>query len=179
MNAGNCLRLVMVLAGVLILLMTLTSLAKRKFTDGFCMLWGMLSVCMILGGILLSPVEIGKYISNTGLMIVLIAGFGILAMAWGFSRELSALQRQNHELAMQISLLNQESIQMRQAMKEISSEESAPPNSQEQISDKTQEKYRGLQIYETKAAVCYQHAEPGRCRDCAVGASAGAGSGTV
>ncbi len=108
MSAGNWLRLIMILAGLLILWMTLTSLAKRKFTDGFSMLWGMLSMCMILGGLVLSPQEIGSIISNTGLLIALVAGFGMLTMAWGFSWEISALQRKNHELAMQVSLLNQE-----------------------------------------------------------------------
>ncbi len=108
MSAGNWLRLIMIVAGLLILWMTLTSLAKRKFTDGFSMLWGMLSMCMILGGLVLSPQEIGSIISNTGLLIALVAGFGMLTMAWGFSWEISALQRKNHELAMQVSLLNQE-----------------------------------------------------------------------
>lgn len=113
MSAGNWLRLIMILAGLLILWMTLTSLARRKFTDGFSMLWGMLAMCMILGGIVLSPQEIGSFISNTGLMITLVAGFGMLAMAWGFSWEISALQRKNHELAMQVSLLNQEMEEVR------------------------------------------------------------------
>jgi len=118
MSAANWLRLIMILAGALILWMTLTSLARRKFTDGFSMLWGMLSICMILGGILLSPQEIGSFISNTGLLIVLVAGFGMLAMAWGFSREISRLQRKNHELAMQISLLNQEMEEVRNIRRE-------------------------------------------------------------
>lgn len=108
MSTGNWLRLIMIVAGLLILWMTLLSLARRKFTDGFSMLWGMLSACMILGGIVLSPQEIGSIISDTGLLITLVAGFGMLGMAWGFSWEISALQRKNHELAMQVSLLNQE-----------------------------------------------------------------------
>lgn len=114
MSAANWLRLIMILAGMLILWMTLLSLARRKFTDGFSMLWGILSICMILGGILLSPHEIGNIISNTGLLIALVAGFGMLSMAWGFSWEISALQRKNHELAMQVSLLNQEMEEARQ-----------------------------------------------------------------
>lgn len=119
MSAGNWFRLIMVLAGGLIFWMTLTSLAKRKFTDGFCMLWGVLSICMILGGILLSPVELGSFISNTGLLILLISFFGLLAMAWCFSWELSSLQRKNHELAMQVSLLNQEHDQIQRMLEEM------------------------------------------------------------
>lgn len=134
MSAGNWLRLIMVLAGSLILGMTLTSLAKRKFTDGFCMLWGLLSICMILGGILLSPVELGSLISNTGLMILLVFCFGLLAMAWCFSWELSSLQRKNHELAMQVSLLNQEHDQLQRMLAQIegkSAEEKLPESKKE------------------------------------------------
>lgn len=136
MSAGNWLRLIMVLAGGLIFWMTLTSLAKRKFTDGFCMLWGVLSICMILGGILLSPGELGSFISNTGLLILLVFCFGLLAMAWCFSWELSSLQRKNHELAMQVSLLNQEHDQLQRTLEEINriSMEGALPDSEKETS---------------------------------------------
>lgn len=129
MSAGNWLRLIMVLTGSLIFGMTLTSLAKRKFTDGFCMLWGLLSICIILGGILLSPVKLGSLISDTGLTILLVFCFGLLAMVWCFSWELSSLQRKNYELAMQVSLLNQEHDQLQQMLAQIegrSAEEELP-----------------------------------------------------
>lgn len=124
MGTGNWLRLVMVVAGVYMMWMTLVSLAKRKFTDGFSMLWGLLSACVILAGILLDPAEINKFISNTGLVILTVAGFGVLFMAWNFSREISSLTRKNHELAMQLSLLNQEHDKIQKLLEEITQKES-------------------------------------------------------
>lgn len=119
MSAGNWLRVIMVAAGVFLLWMTLASLAKRKFTDGFSVLWGLLSVCMILAGVLLEPQGISSYISNTGIVIVCVAGAGLLFMFWCFSREISNLVRKNHELAMQLSLLNQENYQIQRLLEQI------------------------------------------------------------
>lgn len=119
MSAGNWLRVYMVVAGTLLMWMTLSSLAKRKFTDGFSMLWSILSVCLILAGVLLQPVEISSYISNVGIAIVCVAGSGLLLMMWWFSREVSNLVRKNHELAMQLSLLNQEHDQIQKLLEQI------------------------------------------------------------
>ena len=119
MSAGNWLRLYLVVVGGIILWMTLASLAKRKFTDQFCMLWGVLAGCMVLCGVLLSPTEITRYISGTGLLLVLIIFTGVLYMAWCFSREISSLTRKNQELAMQLSLLNQEHDRVEKLLEEL------------------------------------------------------------
>lgn len=119
MSAGNWLRLYLVAVGGIILWMTLASLAKRKFTDQFCMLWGVLAGCMVLGGVLLSPTEITRYISGTGLLLVMIIFTGVLYMAWCFSREISSLTRKNQELAMQLSLLNQEHDRVEKLLEEL------------------------------------------------------------
>lgn len=124
MSAGKVFCLVMIFSGVLTLWMTLVSLAKRKFTDGICMLWGILSVCMILAGLLLDPVGISGFISNTGLVIGCVAGLGVLFMAWCFSREISDLTRKNYELAMQLSLLNQEHDQIQKLLEELTQKQS-------------------------------------------------------
>ena len=63
---------------------------------------------MILGGILLRPTGLSSYISDTGLvLILLLGGLGLMA-AYFISRQMSDLARKNQELTMQISLLNQE-----------------------------------------------------------------------
>ena len=119
MSAGNWLRLFLVAAGAILIWMTLASSAKRKFTDQFCMLWGVLAGCMVLGGVLLSPTELTRYISGTGLLLVLIIFTGVLYMAWCFSREISSLTRKNQELAMQLSLLNQEHDRVEKLLEEL------------------------------------------------------------
>lgn len=119
MSAGNWLRLFLVAAGAILIWMTLASLAKRKFTDQFCMLWGLMAACMVLAGILLNPTQISRYISNTGLLLLVILFSGLLYMAWCFSREISSLTRKNQELAMQLSLLNQEHDQVQKLLQEL------------------------------------------------------------
>ena len=119
MSAGNWLRIAMIVVGVFLLWITLSSLARRKFTDGFSMLWSLLSVAIILAGVLLNPVEISKYISNLGIIIFFGVGLGILFMLWWFSRGISELVRKNHELAMQLSLLNQEHDQIQKLLEQI------------------------------------------------------------
>ena len=119
MSVGNWLRLFLVVFGAILIWLTLVSLARRKFTDQFCMLWGLIAVCMVLGGILLNPTEISRYVSNTGLLLVVIIFTGVLYMAWCFSREISSLTRKNQELAMQLSLLNQEHDQVQKLLQEL------------------------------------------------------------
>ena len=103
MNSGDILRYIMMLLGVSVL-----SLAKRKMTEPFCLAWGFFSFLMIIGGLLLRPTGLSSYISDTGLVIILLlGGLGLLA-AYFISRQMSDLARKNQELTMQISLLNQE-----------------------------------------------------------------------
>lgn len=119
MNAGAWLKLVLILGGLSLGWMTLVSLAKRKFTDGFCMLWGLIAVCMIIGGIFLQPAGITNYISNMGLVLVVLIAAGVLLMGWAMSSQISSLTRKNHELAMQVSLLNQEHDKIQRMLEEL------------------------------------------------------------
>lgn len=125
MNAGTWLKIIMVAAGFFVLWMTLLSLAKRKFTDGFSMLWFVLSVCMVAAGIVIQPDGISKIISNTGLALGIIIGLVFLCLAWWFSLQISVLIRRNHELAMQVSLLNHDFVKLQRALKELSEKEAA------------------------------------------------------
>ncbi len=108
MNSGDILRYIMMVLGVYLLGVSVLSLAKRKMTEPFCLAWGFFSFLMIIGGLLLRPTGLSSYISDTGLVIILLlGGLGLLA-AYFISRQMSDLARKNQELTMQISLLNQE-----------------------------------------------------------------------
>ena len=82
------------------------SLAKRKMTDPFCLAWVLLSALMILSGVLLNPSQLDRYISTRGLILIIIVVSGILWGLWFISTQVSLLKRRNQEMAMQISLLN-------------------------------------------------------------------------
>ena len=105
-------RLVLLTIGVALLVVTIFSLARRKMTETFCLVWGVLAVMFVLAGIVLQPSMWSVYISTTGSVIVLIALICILWCAFFMTMQLSILSRKNQELAMQVSLLNHENEKM-------------------------------------------------------------------
>ena len=108
MDIIDILRVLWILIGVITFLMATVSLAKRQMTESFCIFWGMVSALLIVGGIVLRPVEWSKYISWSGLVIICLGGLGLLVSGFYFSVWISKLMRQTTELAIQVSLLNQE-----------------------------------------------------------------------
>lgn len=106
MAVGDVLRLFVIVAGAYMFLKAILSLAKRKMTEPFCLAWAVLSALMIFSGILLNPSQLDGYISTRGLILIIIIVSGILQGLWFISTQVSILKRKNQELAMQISLLN-------------------------------------------------------------------------
>lgn len=106
MAVGDVLRLFVIVAGAYMFLKAILSLAKRKMTEPFCLAWAVLSALMILSGILLNPSQLDGYISIRGLILIIMIVSGILWGLWFISTQVSILKRRNQELAMQISLLN-------------------------------------------------------------------------
>ena len=106
MAVGDVLRLFVIVAGAYMFLKAILSLAKRKMTEPFCLAWAVLSALMILSGFLLNPSQLDGYISTRGLILIIIIVSGILWGLWFISTQVSILKRKNQELAMQISLLN-------------------------------------------------------------------------
>ena len=106
MAVGDVLRLFVIVAGAYMFLKAILSLAKRKMTEPFCLAWAVLSALMILSGILLNPSQLDGYISTRGLILIIIIVSGVLWGLWFISTQVSILKRKNQELAMQVSLLN-------------------------------------------------------------------------
>ena len=106
MAVGDVLRLFVIVAGAYMFLKAILSLAKRKMTEPFCLAWAVLSALMIFSGILLNPSQLDGYITTRGLILIIIIVSGILWGLWFISTQVSILKRKNQELAMQISLLN-------------------------------------------------------------------------
>ena len=98
----------MIVAGLVILSMTVVSLAKKHLTEVFCVVWGIVAVMFICAGIILRPTQWKIYISWSGLLLGLFGVVLVLAVAFFFSVRISVLTRQVKELAIQVSLLNQE-----------------------------------------------------------------------
>lgn len=119
MIIGDFLEIFMIILGIYLLCMTVLSLAKRKMTEQFCLVWAVMAVLMIVAGILLNPSQIERYISLRGLVLVLIIILGVIWGMWFVSTQVSILLRKNQELAIQISLLNQDSEYMLKEIKNL------------------------------------------------------------
>ena len=122
MAVGDVLRLFVIVAGAYMFLKAILSLAKRKMTEHFCLAWAVLSALMILSGILLNPSQLDGYISTRGLILIIIIVSGILWGLWFISTQVSILKRRNQELAMQISLLNNDCEKILRELKKLKRE---------------------------------------------------------
>ena len=117
-NAG-ILRIILFVMGVAMLVITVSSLAKRKINESFSLVWGIISVALIVMGIIISPVEWNEYISTGGLFLILVIMFSLVYAAYFTSIRISQLTRENTELAIQVSLLNQENQRILNRLKEM------------------------------------------------------------
>ena len=108
METGQIIRIVMIAAGLLVLMETILSLSHRKLKEQFCLLWGVISLLLILSGIFLRPTLWSQYISETGTIIIILFALILVWCLFFFSTQISVLSRKTQELAMQVSLLNQE-----------------------------------------------------------------------
>ena len=78
---------------------------------------------MVLAGILLNPVQLDNFISFRGLILVILVISGMLWDLWFISSQVSILKRRNQELAMQISLLNQDCEKILKELEELRKEQ--------------------------------------------------------
>lgn len=118
-DPGNILRIVLFLIGISLLIITVVSLAKRKMNESFCLAWGIVSVAIILAGCLLRPSGWTRFMSVTGLVLVLVIIFSAIYAVLFVSLKISELMRKNTELAIQVSLLNQENERILDRLSEL------------------------------------------------------------
>lgn len=119
MEPGAMLRIIMIATGVFLFGVTISSLAKRRMTEPFCMTWGLISLIIILAGILLRPDEWNRYISTKGMLFIVLIGFCVVYGIYFMSARVSELMRRNQELAMQVSLLNYEMEKMQKRLEDL------------------------------------------------------------
>ncbi|MCM1065472.1 MAG: hypothetical protein NC420_13580 [Eubacterium sp.] len=115
--------IVLTALGAVLLAGSFTAYARRKLTEDFGMIWVIVAVCFLGGGIVL--IVMGQSVTALFVVTVLL-GVLLVAGLFGFSRVISILVMKNQELAMQVSLLNQENesfIRMFTAKKEENTHE--------------------------------------------------------
>ena len=119
MTLGDLLTIFLIMMGICLLVMAILSLAKRKMTEPFCLAGAIVSVLLVICGILIEPSELERYVSLRILILIFLITIGVVWTLWFISTQLSILMRKNQELAMQISLLNQDSERMLKKLEEL------------------------------------------------------------
>lgn len=119
MASGDLLTMFLIVLGICLFVMAILSLAKRKMTEPFCLAWACVSVLLVICGVLIEPSELERYISLRVLILILLITIGVGWILWFISTQISILRRRNQEIAMQISLLNQDSERMMKKLEDL------------------------------------------------------------
>lgn len=101
-------RVAVIAAGTLLLLLSFLSLVKKKMTEGFSLGWAVGSVLMIIIGIVPCLSDWTMKLSTTHIIALLLFSAFVVGFIFRMSKSISQLTMKNQELAMQVSLLNQE-----------------------------------------------------------------------
>ncbi len=117
------LKIVVIVAGGFLLADAIFSLARRKMTESFCLMWGLISVFMIIGGSIIRPSQLSKFISPISFALILMIIFILVYIALFFSHAISDLMRKNNELAIQVSLLVHEKDEIQKKLNELTGTE--------------------------------------------------------
>lgn len=115
---GLVVQILLVAAGFIILVIDVALLAKRKLSEPISITWGFAAIIFILAGIFLRPNGWINYISPAGLIMLSILGVLALVGLFLASSRMSELIRKNTEMAMNISLLNQEIVELKKDIAE-------------------------------------------------------------
>ncbi len=115
----DILRLILALTGVGLFAITLSSLARRKMTESFCLTWGLVAAMMIVAGLVLRPYGIAGYLSPTAMIVIIVVGYCLIFGLFYITGKVSELARKNQELAIQISLINQENREMMEQIEKL------------------------------------------------------------
>lgn len=105
MDMAGIAGIAMIVLGGSLLIWSFLAYARHRLTENFGMIWGLAAVCLIIAGIVLA-VAGGNFLAVVTVMVLL--GIMLVLCLFGFSQAISILIMKNQELAMQVSLLNQE-----------------------------------------------------------------------
>lgn len=119
MNAGLLLQIIMIVIGLALFCLTIVSLAKKNMNESFCLVWGVVSIAMILAGVLLRPTGWTNYISYKGLVLIIIIIICMIYVAYFMSTKISELMRHSVDAAIQLSLLNEYNEKLEGKVKEL------------------------------------------------------------
>ena len=102
------LRMIMVVAGCLFLILNFVTYVKKNLTEKFTWMWTIFCIVMILSGIVPGLNNWSFQFNSWGYMALCIILVLIVQFIFIITKEIANLKKRNKELAMHVSLLNQE-----------------------------------------------------------------------
>ena len=114
-------RLIMIAAGICLLLLTFFMYSLRRLTDRIALGWALFSAVMIMAGAIPAWSGWSRALALSSYPMVFAMGGLVVLMIFHHSVYLSLLIMKNQELAMHVSLLNQESEESRRKLAELES----------------------------------------------------------
>lgn len=98
-------RILMVGTGILFLVLAFWAYARQKLNDSMALIWVFVSIALVITG---AVPAVSKHLSESLLIFMFIICLLLLFLLFKVSKAVSVLSMKNQELAMQVSLLNQE-----------------------------------------------------------------------
>ena len=118
MDYGLFLQIILIIAGVLIFILDIVLLAKRRLSEPVSITWGFVAIMFVIGGIVLRPNGWIKYMSPAGMILLILVGLCLFYGLLLASIHISETMRKQSEMAMNISLLNQEIVELKKDLAE-------------------------------------------------------------
>ena len=98
-------RILMVGTGILFLVLAFWAYTRQKLNDSMALIWVFVSIALVITG---AVPAVSKHLSESLLIFMVIICLLLLFLLFKVSKAVSVLSMKNQELAMQVSLLNQE-----------------------------------------------------------------------
>ena len=97
--------ILMVGTGILFLVLAFWAYTRQKLNDSMALIWVFVSIALVITG---AVPAVSKHLSESLLIFMFIICLLLLFLLFKVSKAVSVLSMKNQELAMQVSLLNQE-----------------------------------------------------------------------
>lgn len=98
-------RILMIGTGILFLVLAFWAYTRQKLNDSMALIWVFVSIALVITG---AVPAVSKHLSESLLIFMFIICLLLLFLLFKVSKAVSELSMKNQELAMQVSLLNQE-----------------------------------------------------------------------
>ena len=98
-------RILMVGTGILFLVLAFWAYTRQKLNDSMALIWTFVSIALVITG---AVPAVSKHLNESLLIFMFIICLLLLFLLFKVSKAVSVLSMKNQELALQVSLLNQE-----------------------------------------------------------------------